>query len=97
MKERACLVFIGTDTGDNNEVFLSPLEGIHTADLYCFIQSGLQGALALHYLDNVTSLALIGSDDTDLSRPNSSLQQTSDHLLCVGCLCSGSLTVRDST
>ena len=44
-EEADALVLVGTDTGDDDDVLLPPLEGVHTRHLYIPVHLGVQGTL----------------------------------------------------
>lgn len=50
------------------------------------VEFGVEGATELHVLDQIGPLTLIGSDDTNLIRFCSSLQQPRCYFLHIGCL-----------
>ena len=84
IEETDSLMFVASDTAENNVVLLSSLEGINTCDFDLLVQVLLHCAVELHIIDDVRPLAFVGSDDTDLLRCNTSLKELGYGLLDVG-------------
>lgn len=66
VQETNALMFVASDTAENNIIFLATLEGVNTGDLDFLIQVLLQGAVELHVVDNVGSLAFVRRNHADL-------------------------------
>ncbi len=64
-------MLIGPDAGDDDEILLPALEGVHATHFHRLIQRWLQRALPLHDSYDVASLTLVGRDDPYLSWPYS--------------------------
>ena len=60
------LVLVGPDAGDDDDVLLSALEGVHAGDLHVLVELGVEGSLVLHVGDEERPLPLVGGDDPDL-------------------------------
>lgn len=76
-------MLVTPDTTEDDVVLLSPLEGIDGRDLDLLVELLLERSVKLHVVDDVRSLAFVGSDDTDLVGEDSGLEELGDDLLDV--------------
>lgn len=67
---------IGTDTRQNDVVFLPSLESVDAGDLDLLVEFDIQGAAVLHVLDDERTLALVGCDDANLVGLDAGTQET---------------------
>ena len=84
-QETNALVVVGAHTGEHDEVLFSTLKGVHGGDFDLFVIVLLECALCLHSADDVAALAFVGCDNTNRFWTNTSLEETRDDLLDVGC------------
>ena len=75
--------FVAPHTGEEDEVFLSPLETVDGGNFDLLVQLRIELTLLLHEAEDEGPLALVGSDDADLVRPQPGVEERSDGLLHV--------------
>ena len=68
VQETDALVFIASDTGQDDIVLFSTLESVYTGDFDFLVEILLQRAVVLHIVDDVAALTLVWRNDTDLRR-----------------------------
>src|SRR2546423_6085923 len=67
-QETNALVIVGTDTGEDDKVLFTTLEGVDRSDFDFFVIFLLESTIGLHRTDNVAALAFIRGDDTNIGR-----------------------------
>ena len=86
IKEADSLMLVAPHAAENDVVLLSALERVDAGDFYLLVKVLLEGAIELHIGDDIRSLTLVGCDDSDLARHNTSLEELGYHLFDIGCL-----------
>lgn len=64
-QESDTLMFVASDTTENNVLLFSALESIDTCYLDLLVEFFAQRAMRLHILHQIRSLAFVWCDDTD--------------------------------
>lgn len=80
------MVLVASNTAEDDVVFLSTLESVYARDFDLLVKLLLQGTMGLHGGHNIGTLALIRSDDTNLTWQNTRFEETRDNFLNVGSL-----------
>jgi hypothetical protein len=76
-------MFVTSDTAENNVILFTTLEGIDACHFDFLVEILAVTAVLLHRADDVRTLALVGSDDADLTRLDARLEELGDNLFAV--------------
>ncbi|KAH3673248.1 hypothetical protein WICPIJ_009867 [Wickerhamomyces pijperi] len=82
-QETNVLFIVSSDTGKNDEILLTTLESIDGGNFNLVVQFLLHGPVHLHVLNNIGSLTLVRSNDTDLIRLDTVSKQSCNDTFTV--------------
>ena len=80
------LVIITSHATEDNVIFLTSLESIDARNFNFLIEILAIAAILLHGTNHIRTLTLIRSDNSNLTRLNTSLEELGDDLFAVCCL-----------
>ena len=86
VEESDALMLVAPHTGDDDVILLPSLERVDAGHFDLLVELLLERAVELHVRDDVGALALVWSDDTDLTGEDAGLEEPRDDLLDVGSL-----------
>ena len=81
VQEANALMFVGSDTRQNDDVLFSALKGVHASYFDFLIELLMQGTAVLHVLDQVGSLTFVRGDDADLVGLDAGFEEFGGNLL----------------